>query len=101
MSRFTEFTKKTANIVKPIAMFSSSVGTAAIVRSVLQTVPAANPVAAGINLIGAVALSGFASSRVADYVDDSFKDFSTAVDAFEKELKEKKTDKSTDKKSDI
>lgn len=101
MSRFTDFAKKTTNVLRPVVSLTASVGTATVIRSVLATVPAANPVAAGVNLIGAVAMSGLASSRVVDYVDAQFDSIDETLDVIEKEIEQKKAMKSTEKNSDI
>lgn len=101
MSRFTHFAKKTTNGLRPVVSLAASVGTATVIRSVLMTVPAANPVAAGVNLIGAVAMAGFASSRVVDYVDEQFDTIDETIDAIDSEIKVKKAAKSTEKNSDI
>lgn len=101
MSRFTNFAKKTTNVLRPVVSLTASVGTATVIRSVLATVPAANPVAAGVNLIGAVAMSGLASSRVVDYVDAQFNSIDETIDAIDKEIEKKKAAKSTDNSSDI
>lgn len=101
MSRFTNFAKKTTNVLRPVVSLTASVGTATVIRSVLATVPAANPVAAGVNLIGAVAMSGLASSRVVDYVDAQFDSIDETIDVLDKEIEKKKAAKSTDNSSDI
>lgn len=101
MSRFTNFAKKTTNVLRPVVSLTASVGTATVIRSVLATVPAANPVAAGVNLIGAVAMSGLASSRVVDYVDAQFDSIDETIDVIDKEIEKKKAAKSTDNSSDI
>lgn len=101
MSRFTHFAKKTTNVLRPVVSLTASVGTATVIRSVLATVPAANPVAAGVNLIGAVAMSGLASSRVVDYVDAQFDSIDETIDVIDKEIEKKKAAKSTDNSSDI